>query len=141
MKADELIEAAEDAAKAFEAPEQSLDFVATSVHCFLESPGLNAPRMRRYHRDEAEVQRELSGLVAFIRAIHQQVAGHRQFRQRIQQCCGPTVHIQSLWDIRLGPAQEGEELVMSVPRLAIGEYLAIEHIQSSEQHSRPLATP
>ena len=48
--------------------------------------------MRWHDRDEAQIQRQLPGLVAFIRAVHQQVAGGGQIRDRAQQ-------LAALWGI------------------------------------------
>ena len=41
--------------------------------------------MRGYNGDEAQIERQLTCLVALICAVHQQVARHRKFRDRAQQ--------------------------------------------------------
>lgn len=84
-----FFEAREDAAKAFEPAEQSLDLVAAAVQCFLDSPGLDPLRMGRNDGNEAQIERELASLVAFICAVHQQMAGERELwssLDRVQQC-------------------------------------------------------
>ncbi|KAJ3473135.1 hypothetical protein NLI96_g13118 [Meripilus lineatus] len=61
----EFVEAREDATKALQSTEQPLDFVATFVHFPVVLPRLDARAQRRNDRDEAEIERELSGFVAF----------------------------------------------------------------------------
>ena len=52
----EFVEPGEDATKAFEPAEQSLNFVAPPVHGFVVLPGIEAVRTGRNHWEEAEVQ-------------------------------------------------------------------------------------
>jgi hypothetical protein len=40
-------------------------------------------KMRRHDRDEAQVERQLPRRVAFVRSVHQQMAGHRQRRSAV----------------------------------------------------------
>ncbi|KHK59082.1 hypothetical protein PI86_10910 [Burkholderia sp. A9] len=68
-----FVEAREDATKALQSTGQPLDFVATFVHLPVVLPRLDAHAQRRNDRDEAEIQRELSGFLAFVRLVHQQV--------------------------------------------------------------------
>ena len=84
----EFVEAAEDAAKALESSEEALDLVAAPVQRFLDSPRLNPLWIGRHDGNEAQIERELASLVAFICAVHQQVAGEGEFwssLDRVQQ--------------------------------------------------------
>ena len=67
----ELVEAAEDSAKAFESSEEPLDLIAPSIQFLLESPGLHALGIGWHDGDEAQIQCELASLIAFIRAVHE----------------------------------------------------------------------
>jgi hypothetical protein len=59
----QLLEASEDAAIAFEAPEQALDLVATLVHRAVVLPGLDAGLEWRHNGNETQIERELARLV------------------------------------------------------------------------------
>ncbi|CAN0646045.1 hypothetical protein BCEP27_60228 [Burkholderia cepacia] len=63
----------EDATKALHSTERPPDFVATFVQLPVALPRLNVCAQRRNDGDEAEIERELSGFVAFVRLVHQQV--------------------------------------------------------------------
>ena len=67
----ELLEAREDSAEAFEAAEQSLDLVALLVKGSVVVPGLDTIGLGRNHRKHAQVEHQLSCLIAFVSAIHQ----------------------------------------------------------------------
>ena len=69
----ELLEAREDAAVALEAPEQALNFVTALVHLAVVLPRVDAGLQWRHNRNEAEVKRELPGLVALVGTIHKQM--------------------------------------------------------------------
>lgn len=69
----ELLEAREDAPEALEATKQALDLVATAIHGTIVIPGRDAVVLGRHRRDETEVERQLSRIVAFVGPIHQQV--------------------------------------------------------------------
>ena len=68
-----LLEPGEDAAEAFEAAKQPLNFVSPLVHLSVVLPGLDPGGLGRHDRDESQVQRQLPGFVALVGAIHQQV--------------------------------------------------------------------
>ncbi|KWF32752.1 hypothetical protein WL88_25765 [Burkholderia diffusa] len=82
----QFVEAREDATKALQSTEQPLDFVATFVHFPVVLPRLDARAQRRNDRDEAEIKRELSGFVAFVRLVHQQVQRPIRRSQAFEQC-------------------------------------------------------
>jgi len=69
----EFFESGEDATKAFQAAEQSLDFVAAPVHGAVIFPGSDTVLLGRHDRDEAEVQGQLPSFVALVGTIHEQV--------------------------------------------------------------------
>lgn len=85
-----LVESAEDAAKALASVDGSLDVVATFLPSLAVSPGIQTTPQRWYDRDEASVEGERSGLIAFIGAIHRSKAAVRQFPKGSQQviACG-----------------------------------------------------
>ena len=75
----ELFEPGEDSAEAFESSEQALDLVAFLVEGAVVFPGFDAIGLRRNHRNHAQAEHQLPGLVALVGPIHQ----HRQaFRHR-----------------------------------------------------------
>jgi hypothetical protein len=82
----EFIEATEDAPEAFEPAKLPFDLNAASVQGLFDCPGLDAVRMRRDDRNEPELQSQLPCFVAFICAVHQQVAGQGQLVDGAQQC-------------------------------------------------------
>src|SRR5258708_37440924 len=82
----ERLEAGEDSAEALEATEQPLDLVAVLVEGSVVVPGLDTIGLGRNHRNHAQVEHELSGLIAFIGSIHQhgQAFGHsREFPKQL----------------------------------------------------------
>src|SRR5258708_7682593 len=71
----EFLESGEDAAESFQSPEQSLDLVASLVHGAIVFPCIDSIALGRNHRNEVQIQRQLSGFVTFVGAIHEQVDG------------------------------------------------------------------
>jgi len=67
----EFLEAGEDAAEAFEAPEEALDFIAFSVQSAVVFPGFDPSRFGRDDRNHAQVKYKLPGLIVFVGSIHQ----------------------------------------------------------------------
>ena len=67
----EFLEAGEDSTEAFEPPEEPLDLVALFVKGAVELPWLDAIGLWRNHRDHAQTEHQLPGLVAFVGPIHQ----------------------------------------------------------------------
>src|SRR5205807_9844350 len=82
----EFFEAREDAAEALQAPEQTLYLVAPLVHLTVVLPGRDARRLGRNDGYEAQVERRLSGLVAFIGAVHDQVQRSIGSAEPAEQC-------------------------------------------------------
>ena len=80
----ELVEAGEDAVKALEATEESLDLIASCVQRLVVPPGLAAVRIRRHNQDKAQIKRQLARLIALIGAVHDQWAAARQLKARGQ---------------------------------------------------------
>lgn len=80
----EFLESGKDATKAFEAAKQPLDFVAALVHGPVVLPRGEAIVLGRNDGDEAEVERQLSGVVSFVGSIHQQVNWPRCRPQTVQ---------------------------------------------------------
>ncbi|KVV59230.1 hypothetical protein WK90_15785 [Burkholderia cepacia] len=76
----------EDATKALHSTERPPDFVATFVQLPVVLPRLNVRAQRRNDGDEAEIERELSGFVAFVRLVHQQVQRPIRRFQTFEQC-------------------------------------------------------
>ncbi|KVR67409.1 hypothetical protein WK21_23435 [Burkholderia cepacia] len=76
----------EDATKALHSTERPPDFVATFVQLPVVLPRLNVCAQRRNDGDEAEIERELSGFVAFVRLVHQQVQRPIRRFQTFEQC-------------------------------------------------------
>lgn len=82
----EFVKTREDAPKALQAAEQSLDFVSTFVHFAVVLPGLNACTQWRHDRDEAKIERELPGFIALVRFVHQEVQRAVRRAQAFEQC-------------------------------------------------------
>ncbi len=80
----EIIEAAGHTARAFGSSEQALDLMATSIHRLLMCLWINASREPWHARDKAQIQYELSRLVAFIGAVQYRIALYQQFWDRAQ---------------------------------------------------------
>lgn len=76
----------EDATKTLQSTERPPDFVATFVQLPVVLPRLNVCAQRRNDGDEAEIERELSGFVAFVRLVHQQVQRPIRRFQTFEQC-------------------------------------------------------
>ncbi|KVQ31636.1 hypothetical protein WK78_22555 [Burkholderia cepacia] len=76
----------EDATKTLQSTERPPDFVATFVQLPVVLPRLNVRAQRRNDGDEAEIERELSGFVAFVRLVHQQVQRPIRRFQTFEQC-------------------------------------------------------
>ncbi len=76
----------EDATKTLQSTEQPPDFVATFVQLPVVLPRLNVRAQRRNDGGEAEIERELSGFVAFVRLVHQQVQRPIRRFQTFEQC-------------------------------------------------------
>ena len=74
----ELFKSREDAPKALEPAEQPFDLVAPLVHGAVVLPRRDPVLLGWHHRDQAEVERQLPSLIAFVRPVHQQV--HRPRR-------------------------------------------------------------
>jgi hypothetical protein len=68
-----FFEPGKDAAEAFEAAERALNFVSAFVHFTIIFPWLKAIAPGRDDRNETQVERELPGLLTFIRLIHYEV--------------------------------------------------------------------
>lgn len=69
----EFLEAGEDAAEAFESSKEALDLVASAVHGAVVLPSGDAILLGRNDGDVAEVKCQLSGFIAFVGPVHQQV--------------------------------------------------------------------
>ena len=81
----ELLEAREDAAVALESAEQSLDLIAALVHGAVIVPRLKAIGLWWDDGNEAQVQSELAGFVAFVGPVHQQMQGAIGRPQAVEQ--------------------------------------------------------
>ena len=66
----EFVESREDAAEAFQPPEESFDFVASPVQSLVILPGVKAIAFGQYHRKEVEFQGQLTGLVVLVGLVH-----------------------------------------------------------------------
>lgn len=78
-----------DAGRCDESP--SLDGTAARLRCDVcttpgRTPKANVRAQRRNDGDEAEIERELSGFVAFVRLVHQQVQRPIRRFQTFEQC-------------------------------------------------------
>ena len=69
----ELLESREDSPIALRAPEQPLDFIAPPVHGPVVFPRVKTCPRWRNDRNETQVQGQLTCLVSFVRAVHEQV--------------------------------------------------------------------
>jgi hypothetical protein len=64
----EFFEAGEDAAKAFQSAEQSLDLIALALHGLVILPGFETIALGWNHRYKAEIQRQLPSFVVLVTA-------------------------------------------------------------------------
>ena len=71
----ELLKARKDPAKALQASEQALDFVASCVEWPVVRPGGESVLAGRHHGREPEGHREAAGLLALVGAVHHQRRG------------------------------------------------------------------
>lgn len=69
----QFIEPREDTAESLESPEQALDFVSALVHGAIVFPRGEPVGLGRHNRDESEIQRQLTGLIALVGFIHEQM--------------------------------------------------------------------
>src|SRR4051812_36666231 len=74
----EFIEAREEAAEAFETPEEPLDLVAPAVHGFVILPRRQTIALGRDHGNPAELQGQLAGRIVFVSAVHDEIERRRQ---------------------------------------------------------------
>jgi len=81
----EFLEAREDATEAFEPTEQPLDFITPAVHGTVVLPSGNAVLLRGNNRNEAQVERQLPGIVSFVGSVHQQMNRPGRRAKPIQQ--------------------------------------------------------
>src|SRR5512137_1318995 len=81
----EFLEAGEDSTKALQPTEQPLDFVAPPVDRLAVVPGGESIGLRRHYRVEAQIERQLAGLVALVGAVHDQMQAPVRTAQRGQQ--------------------------------------------------------
>ena len=72
-----FVEAGEDPAKALQAAEESLDFVAAPVHGAVVFPRGDPVGMGRNHRNETQIESQLTGFISLVSAIHDQMAAQR----------------------------------------------------------------
>ena len=80
----EFIEAREEAAEAFETPEEPLDLVAPAVHGFVILPRRQTIALGRDHGNPAEIQGQLAGRVVFVSAVHDEIERRRQRSEAAQ---------------------------------------------------------
>ncbi|AEI82160.1 hypothetical protein CNE_BB1p07430 (plasmid) [Cupriavidus necator N-1] len=66
----QFVESGKDATKAFEAAEQALHFVSALVHLAIIFPWFKAIAFGRNDGNEAQVECELSRLIALICLVH-----------------------------------------------------------------------
>src|ERR1035437_590192 len=66
----EFLEAGEDAAEAFQSPEEAIDLIALLVKGTIVLPGMQPVGLGRDHWNHAQIQHQLAGLIAFVSAIH-----------------------------------------------------------------------
>lgn len=69
----EFLKSGEDAPEAFKSSEQAFDLITPPVHDLVIFPGLHAIGLGRYDGNKSQVHRQLSGFVALVCAIHQQM--------------------------------------------------------------------
>ena len=67
-----LFKGREDEAAAFQAVEQTLDFMAAPVHLAIVFPGIHAGSRRRLDRGKSQVQRQLTRFVPLAGAVDDQ---------------------------------------------------------------------
>ena len=77
----EFLEPREDTAKPFEPTEQPFDLIAPLVDDPVVLPRRDAILLGWYDGDEAEVERQLPSLVAFVSPVHQQMQRPRRLAQ------------------------------------------------------------
>jgi len=77
----EFLKSREDAAKSLQSAEEPLDLIAFLVEGAVVLPWLDPVGLGRYHRNHAQVEHQLAGLVALVGAVHQQA---EFFRHRPQ---------------------------------------------------------
>ena len=80
-----LFESREDAPKALEPAEQPFDLVAPFVQGTVVLPRPDSVLLGWHHRAKAEGERQLPGLIAFVRPVHQQVHRPRRSTQPAQE--------------------------------------------------------
>src|ERR1035437_3626625 len=80
----ECLETGEDAAEAFQSPEESFDLVALLIQGTIILPGMQPVGLGRDYWNHAEIQHQLAGLIAFVSAIHQQRKSFRHGYQNFQ---------------------------------------------------------
>ena len=83
----ELLETREDAAESLQSTKQSLDFVAPLVHLAVVLPGFDPRTQRRHHWLIPQRQCQLAGLVALVRAVHDQRQDYRAADQGDSAAC------------------------------------------------------
>ena len=66
----ELVETRKDSAEGFEAEKEAFDFVPFFVEFLIISPWMRAVYFWRNYGLQAEIQSQLSRLIAFVGAIH-----------------------------------------------------------------------
>ena len=69
----ELFKAGENSAKSSQAPKQTLYLISALIDFSVIFSGIDASPQRRNHWDKAQVQRKLTGFVALVSTIHQQM--------------------------------------------------------------------
>ena len=82
----EFLEAREDAPEALEPAKQAFDFVTAAVHRAIVFPGVNAIALGRDHWHQAQFKRQLTRLIPFVGAVHQQIQRAVGRTESIQQC-------------------------------------------------------
>ena len=80
-----LLKARNDPAKALQASEQALDFVAPCVEWLVVRPGGESVLAGRHHGREPEGHREVAGLLALVGAVHHQRWGRGLRTQAMEQ--------------------------------------------------------
>lgn len=71
----EFLEAREDAAKALEPTKQPLDFITPVVHGSIVLPCGDAVLLGQHDRNEAKIESQLPGIVAFVGSVHLHLDG------------------------------------------------------------------
>ena len=70
---------------ALQPPEEPFDLVPALVHFSVVLPRIESRLQRRHNGDEAKLQRQLTRLVAFVGAVHDQVNRTIRWPQRLEQ--------------------------------------------------------